>query len=82
MQVLAAALTEDISITLVKEGDGWRFFSWASRGSMGGELASPPSDQALSMRFSTSREAMEHFRGLVARRQPISRAFVRRDLAS
>lgn len=58
MQVLSCGLDNDLSLTLVNDGDGWRFFSWSRKLE---EVIDPPRDEDRVRRFANAQDATRHF---------------------
>lgn len=58
MQVLSCGLGDDLSLTLVNDGSGWRFFSWCGRLDVAIE---PPRLEDRERVFATARDATRHF---------------------
>ena len=66
MAVLAVSLAPNVSLTLIQEGEIWRFGSWSRH--PWAELP-PPSLDDLARRFTNAELAVEHFRSLVSRQR-------------
>jgi hypothetical protein len=60
MQVMAARLGTELSITLINDDGGWRFGSWAMLNER--LAAQPPSDADRARRFETPVYALAYFR--------------------
>jgi len=58
MQVLSCGLDEDLSLTLVNDGAGWRFFSWSRRLEA---LLEPPRREDRERLFANAQDATRHF---------------------
>ncbi len=64
MHVVATQIGSNVSITLVQQGEGWRFVSWCTRDALfENPLPAPPIADAARF-FATSDEALDHFRGI------------------
>ncbi|MDX2168089.1 MAG: hypothetical protein SF182_13530 [Deltaproteobacteria bacterium] len=68
MQVLSCGLDNDLSLTLVNDGDGWRFFSWSRRLE---EVIEAPRDEDRRRVFANAQEATRHFNLRYGRSRPI-----------
>jgi hypothetical protein len=73
MLVVAKGLTDEVSITLLEDVDGWRFVSWCKSAHLGGERFPPPHPEVLARRFATQEEALTYFRALAEVRLPSAR---------
>jgi len=60
MQVMAARLGTDLSITLINDGGSWRFGSWATLHER--TAATPPTEADRARRFDTAVYALAYFR--------------------
>jgi hypothetical protein len=58
MQVLSCGLDNDLSLTLVNDGSGWRFFSWSRRLE---DVIEPPRSEDRQRVFAHARDATRHF---------------------
>ena len=58
MQVLSCGLDNDLSLTLVNDGSGWRFFSWSRRLE---DIIEPPRNEDRERVFVNARDATRHF---------------------
>ncbi len=58
MQVLSCGLDNDLSLTLINEGAGWRFFSWSRRLQ---EVIEPPRVEDRDRVFASAQDATRHF---------------------